>query len=131
MFAIIETDCAGGLGKRHCRSPWGGHQGVLQHYKRCTKNRTVVMGYATFKSFPINRFNSSQQYIVLTIRPEKRSTVYNNVRFVCMSEFNKMDTTDFILVGGYTMFRLLHDRIHHMFRYCVNNTCNECDIFEY
>lgn len=130
MFAIIETDCAGGLGKRHCRSPWGGHRDVLQHYERCTKNRTVVMGYATFKNFPMIRFNSSQQYIVLTIRPEKRVTVHSNVRFMCMTEFETMDTTDFVLVGGYTMFRLLRDRIHHVFRYRVRNTCNECDIFE-
>lgn len=88
------------------------------------------MGYTTFKNFPMIRFNSSQQYIVLTIRPEKRTAVHGNVRFMCMTEFESMDTTEFILVGGYTMFRLLHDRIHHVFRYHVYQTCNECDIFE-
>ena len=130
MLAIVESDCAGGLGKRHCRSPWGGDRGALDHYRRCTKDRTIVMGYETFKNFPMNRFDSSHQYIVLTIFPERRRTVHPNVRFVCMSEFSKMDSTDFVLVGGYTMFRMLRDDIHHVFRYHVNNTCNECDIYE-
>lgn len=130
MFAIVESDCAGGLGKRHCRSPWGSDRAALDHYRRCTKNRTIVMGYETFKNFPMNRFDPSQRYFVITICPERRQTVYTNVCFVCMSDFEKMDSTNFVLVGGYTMFRMLQDEIHHVFRYHVNMTYNECDIYE-
>lgn len=131
MFAIIETDCSSGMGKRYSRSPWWASQEVLQCYKQCTANRTIVMGYDCYKHFPMNRFNSNQYYLVLTIRPEAQTSVHKNVRFISRFELDQMDSSEFILVGGYTMFRLLSDKIHFVFRIHLNHTFHECDLFEH
>lgn len=128
MFALIETDCSSGIGKRNCRLPWSASADVLAHYKELTKNRTIVMGYNTYVHFPMNRFNASQTYLVVTIRPESRKTIHQNVRFVSRLELEQMDTTEFVLVGGYTMFLLLNDRIRHLYRIRLNHTFHECDL---
>lgn len=131
MFAIIETDCSFGMGKRYCRSPWWAFKEVLHYYKQCTAGRTIVMGYDCYKHFPMNRFNPKQDYLVVTIRPEAKTNVHKNVRFITRCELDQMDSSEFILVGGYTMFRLLSDKIHSVFRIRLNHTFHECDLFEY
>lgn len=128
MFALIETDCLSGIGKRNSRLPWSASVDVLAHYKRLTKDRTIIMGYNTYMHFPMNRFNPSQTYMVVTIRPESRQSVHKNVFFVSRLELEQMDTTEFVLVGGYTMFCLFNDRIKHLYRIHLSRTFHECDL---
>lgn len=130
MFALIETDCSSSIGKRNSRLPWSASVDVLTHYKRITKDRTIVVGYNTYVHFPMNRFNPSQTYLVVTIRPESRKTVHKNVFFISRPELEKMDTTDFVLVGGYTMFRLFNDQIQHLYRIHLSHTFHECDLVD-
>lgn len=132
MFAIIETDCAQGIGKRECRSPWWGSKQMLACYKEYTKGRVIVMGYDTFRTFPMNRFDSKQTYIVLSISETRRRDAHDNVLFMNMSDFEhllKVYEREYVLVGGYTMFNLLMDHIHEMCMVMMDATYNECDLF--
>lgn len=128
MFALIETDCLYGIGKRNSRLAWWASKDVLNHYKRITQDRTIVMGYNTYLHFPMNRFDPTQTYLIVTIRPESRRTVHNNVRFVSRLELEEMNSNEFMLVGGYTMFCLLHDKIHYLYRIHMNHSFHESDL---